>query len=170
MEDAGRWAHLDAHMPANLRDHVERTFWRPIEAQATLEALIDDPSFYADPGRHPAMFADHGVVHVRDVAGGLVQLVETVDGVLLASRSQARRTFVTAVGVALAYLHDVGMIDMSPVGRRVHPQYPRTPRCGRRRRRSWITCWLPARSATGSTRSRARSHSPSRSRSSRGSC
>ena len=27
--------------------------------------------FLADPGRHPAIFADHGVVHVRDVAIGL---------------------------------------------------------------------------------------------------
>ncbi len=123
MEDAGRWVQLDEHLPADLRAELERRFWRPIEARAKLEALVDDPSFYDDPGRHPAMFADHGVVHVRDVAGGLVLLVDTVDGVLLPARTGARRRFMAALGVALAYLHDVGMVDMSPVGRRVHPQY-----------------------------------------------
>ena len=123
MEDGGRWARLDEHLPPALRTDLEARLWRPIEAQARLESLIDDPSFFADPGRHPAMFADHGVVHVRDVASGLVQLVETVDGVVLAARPPARRRFLATYGVALAYLHDIGMVDMSPVGRRVHPAY-----------------------------------------------
>jgi hypothetical protein len=123
VEDAGRWVQLDEHLPPDLRDDLERRFWRPIEARAKLEALVDDPSFYDDPGRHPAMFADHGVVHVRDVAGGLVHLIDTVDGVLLPARPGARRRFMATLGVALAYLHDVGMVDMSPVGRRVHPLY-----------------------------------------------
>jgi len=123
MEDGGRWAQLDQHLPPELRADLEHRFWRPIEAQAKLESLIDDPSFFADPGRHPAMFADHGVVHVRDVANGLVGLVETVDGVLLAARPEARRRFVATFGVALAYLHDIGMVDMSPIGRRIHPHY-----------------------------------------------
>ena len=123
MEDAGRWGQLDEHLPPDLRADLERRFWRPIEAGAKLEALVDDPSFYDDPGRHPAMFADHGVVHVRDVAGGLVHLVETADGVLLPPRPEERRRFMATLGVALAYLHDVGMVDMSPVGRRVHPAY-----------------------------------------------
>jgi hypothetical protein len=123
MEDGGRWAQLDAYLPAALRADLEQRFWRPIEAQAKLEALIDDPSFYADPGRHPAMFADHGVVHVRDVANGVLHLLDTVDGVLLSPRPPERRTFMGTLGVALAYLHDIGMVDMSPVGRRVHPDY-----------------------------------------------
>lgn len=123
MEEQGRWGQLDGHLPPDLRAHLERRFWRPIEAQAKLESLVHDPSFFADPGRHPAMFADHGVVHVRDVANGLVHLVETVDGVLLAGRPPARRGFIATYGVALAYLHDIGMVDMSPVGRRVHPEY-----------------------------------------------
>ncbi len=123
MEDAGRWGQLDEHLPPGLRGDLERRFWRPIEAGAKLEALVEDPTFYDDPGRHPAMFADHGVVHVRDVAGGLVHLVDTVDGVLLPARPPDRRRFMATLGVALAYLHDVGMVDMSRVGRRVHPPY-----------------------------------------------
>src|SRR5215212_3780544 len=101
MEDGSRWAQLDEYLPPALRADLEHRLWRPIEAQAKLESLIGDPSFFADPGRHPAIFADHGVVHVRDVATGVVNLVETVDGVLLAARPPTRRTFLATYGVAL---------------------------------------------------------------------
>ena len=123
MGDANPWSSLDAHLPGTLRASLEAALWRPIEAQATLEVLQQDPSFFDDPGRHPAMFADHGVVHVRDVAAGLVRLVDLVDGVLLPARPPERRSLVQTWGVALAYLHDVGMVDLSREGRRVHAQY-----------------------------------------------
>ena len=117
------WGALDQHLPQQLRAQLEDSLWRPIEEQATLEVLQADPSFLADPGRHPAMFADHGVVHVRDVAAGLVRLVDTVDGVLLPPRSPDRLHLLKTWGVALAYLHDVGMVDLTPVGRRTHAIY-----------------------------------------------
>ena len=66
MEETSRVAELDAHLPRPVRTYLEDRYWRPIEAQASLEALCLDPAFLADPGTHPAMFADHGVVHVRD--------------------------------------------------------------------------------------------------------
>jgi hypothetical protein len=121
--DERGWAELDEQLPRELRASLEERFWRPIEAEATFGLLRDDPTFFADPGRHPAVFADHGVVHVRDVAAGVVRLVDTLDGVLLAARPAERRRFVQAVGVAAAYLHDIGMVDMSPDGRRVHAIY-----------------------------------------------
>ena len=123
MEEAGGWTGLDEVLPRTLRTWLEDRFWRPIEAQATLEALRADPEFFADPGTHPAMFADHGVVHVRDVAIGLIRLIDTIDGVLLPARPPARRRFLETLGVATAYLHDVGMVDMTAAGRRIHPQF-----------------------------------------------
>ena len=123
MDAAGRWTVLDAFLEPAVRVDLEERLWRPIGAQASLEVLSGDPAFLADPGRHPAMFADHGVVHVRDVATGLIRLIDTVDGVLLPGRSPARRRFVETLGVALTYLHDIGMIDMSAVGRRTHALY-----------------------------------------------
>ncbi len=120
MEEAGSLVELDAHLSRPVRTDLEERLWRPIEAQATLEVLSDDPSFLADPGRHPAIFADHGVVHVRDVAIGLIRLLDTINGVLIPGRAAPRQRFVEAVGVATAYLHDIGMVDMTPSGRRVH--------------------------------------------------
>ena len=120
MEAAETGGVLDPHLPAPVRSYLEERFWRPIEAQASLELLAEDPAFLADPGRHPAMFADHGVVHVRDVAVGLVRLLDTIDGVLVPGRPGDRRRFMQALGVATAYLHDIGMVDMTRTGRRVH--------------------------------------------------
>ena len=116
--DGDPWSALDTFLPPAVRTELEERLWRPIERQATLEVLREDPSFFDEPGLHPAMFADHGVAHVRDVAVGLVRLVDVVDGVLLPERPPARKALVQAWGVALAYLHDVGMVDMSRVGRR----------------------------------------------------
>jgi hypothetical protein len=120
MEAPSPLAVLDPWLAPDIRADLEERLWRPIGHQATLEVLLDDPAFLADPGHHPAMFADHGVVHARDVAVGVVRLVGVLDGVLLPGRSPSRQAFVTAVGVATAYLHDIGMVDMTPGGRRVH--------------------------------------------------
>ncbi len=120
MEAKGPDAELDDHLPRAVRTYLEERFWRPIEVQASLEAMAFDPGFLADPGTYPAIFADHGVVHVRDVGVGLVRLLDTINGVLLPGRPADRHRFVQAFGVALAYLHDIGMVDMTPSGRRVH--------------------------------------------------
>ena len=120
MEPVAPLALVDAWLGPDVRVDLEERLWRPIGDQATLEVMRDDPAFLADPGHHPAMFADHGIVHARDVALGVVRLVDVVDGVLLPGRPPARRAFVTALGVATAYLHDTGMVDMTRVGRRVH--------------------------------------------------
>ena len=120
MEETGPVAELDDHLPRAVRTYLEERFWRPIEAQASLEALCFDPGFLANPGTHPAIFADHGVVHVRNVGVGLVRLLDTINGVLLPGRAADRHRFVQALGAALAYLHDIGMVDMTPSGRRVH--------------------------------------------------
>ena len=50
MEEAGRWALLDERLPAHVREAIEDRLWRPIGAQATLEILVADPAFLADPG------------------------------------------------------------------------------------------------------------------------
>ena len=123
MAEATAAASLDPHLPRVLREQLEESLWRPIEARSTLEVLLEDPGFVADPGSHPAMFADHGVVHARDVATRLVGLVEKLNGLFLPSRSPERMTLMQTMGVAMAYIHDAGMVDMSHVGRATHALY-----------------------------------------------
>jgi hypothetical protein len=114
---------VDALLDPGLREEIEERYWRPIEAGATLEALRRDPAFLADPRSHPALFADHGVVHVRDIAIGLVELGSVLDGVVLPRRPEDRQRFMVAYGVLAAYFHDIGMRDQTAAGRRVHAIY-----------------------------------------------
>lgn len=112
---------------AEPEQHVLRTiedrYWRPIEEVTSLESLLDDDHFFADPGRHVALFSDHGVVHVRDVAARAAELARRLDGVLIPARSAERSTFVAATAALLAYLHDIGMTPVNRWGRPVHAQY-----------------------------------------------
>jgi hypothetical protein len=114
---------IEELLPARLREVLEERFWRPIEEATTLQALVHDASFLADPVNHPALFSDHGVVHARDIAKGLLSVAATVNGVLLPRRPPERWSFLIAYGLLATYLHDIGMFDQTRIGRRLHPVY-----------------------------------------------
>src|SRR3954471_6605651 len=99
-------AAIDRHLAAELRSVLEERFWRPMVKGSTLQALRDDHALGRGSNGHPALFADHGIVHVRDVAVGVVDLAATVDGILLPRRPADRREFVVGLAVIIAYVHD----------------------------------------------------------------
>ena len=92
-DDAGE-SRLDAILPRQIRSELERRYWRPIEIEATVERFIDDPGFHRDPHGHVALYADHGVVHVRDVAVRLLDMIGGLNGVLIAQRDPVRLEFI----------------------------------------------------------------------------
>jgi hypothetical protein len=115
---------LDRYAPAYVRVWIEETYYARINAQAQLEAALADPAFYADPAAHLALFSDHGVVHVRDVAQQLLHVLDYAHGTLIARREPERLDgFMKSYGVLVAYLHDIGMIDFRPFGRAMHPEF-----------------------------------------------
>src|SRR6266542_2086497 len=115
---------LDRFLPASVRVWIEQTFYARINAQARLEAALADPTFYCDPAAHLALFNDHGVVHVRDVAQQLLRVLDHIHGTLIAQREEERlQGFMKSYGVLVAYLHDIGMIDSRPSGRAMHPEF-----------------------------------------------
>ena len=116
-------ASIDRHLSADVRSLLEERFWRPVVEGSTLEALRAGGAVEWAANGHPALFADHGIVHVRDIAAGVVELAATVEGVLLPVRPGDRREFVVALAVLLTYVHDVGMHDPTPAGRRIHALY-----------------------------------------------
>jgi hypothetical protein len=116
-------AAIDRHLAPELRSVLEERFWRPMVEGSTWEALRDHHALGLGSSGHPALFADHGIVHVRDVAAGVVDLAATVDGILLPRRPSDRREFVVGLAVIIAYVHDVGMYDPTPTGRRIHALY-----------------------------------------------
>jgi len=114
---------LDYYLSRDVRSILEERFLRAIEEVATLEALSRDASALAEHELHPALFADHGIVHARDVAAGIVSLAATANATLLPARPNDRQEFVVGLAVLLAYIHDAGMKDPSPSGRRLHALY-----------------------------------------------
>src|SRR5262249_33732305 len=78
------------------------------------EAFSAEGLVASAPGLHPALFADHGTIHARDVAAGVVDLAGTAGGLLLPARPADRWEFVVSLAVLLAYLHHVGMKDPTP--------------------------------------------------------
>lgn len=114
---------LDKWIPPDLRTDIEERFWRPIESLTSLEAMIADEAFFADPGRHIGLYADHGPTHARDVALRVLEIADWAFGSLIEDRSRDRRDFVTGAAVLIALVHDVGMCVIPPVGRRLHAQF-----------------------------------------------
>lgn len=115
---------LDRYLPARLRSWIEEEFYARVSAQSRLEQIQHDPVFLDTPWKHSAMFSDHGVVHVRDVAARVLLVLQTINGVLIPQRQPHRlETLLCGYGVIAAYLHDIGMIDMSLPGRSMHPEY-----------------------------------------------
>jgi hypothetical protein len=115
---------LDHHLPAPIRVWLEHTYYAQINAQAQLEVALADPAFYYDPAAHLALFNDHGIVHVRDVAQQVLRLLDHAHGSLIAPRDQERLDgFMKSYGALVAYLHDIGMIDFCAFGRAMHPEF-----------------------------------------------
>ncbi|MFN8481873.1 MAG: hypothetical protein U0768_02295 [Anaerolineae bacterium] len=113
---------LDVYVPRAVRATIEDRYYAVVNRQASLEALLQDPDFLTSPTKHPGLFADHGVVHVRDVAHQLLRLLDHVLGVLIPPRDPAAQAFMRSCGVMLAYVHDIGMTDFTPFGRTMHPE------------------------------------------------
>ena len=114
----------ERYLSASVREHIEQAYYARVNAQAKLEILIRDPLFLQNAAKNPAFFSDHGVVHVRDVAKQILRVMQTINGVLIPRRSsQQMESFLYGYGVALAYLHDIGMSDLSTFGRAMHPEF-----------------------------------------------
>lgn len=114
---------LDAFLAPQIRAIVEQTYYARINRQAELSRVVTDPGFLANPARHAALYADHGVAHVRDVAQQVLQVLDAAHGTLIPRRTPERLSWMRGLGVLLAYVHDIGMADTNPQGRAMHAEY-----------------------------------------------
>ncbi len=112
------------YLSASVRDYIEQAYYARVNEQTKLENLIREHSFLENASKNPALFSDHGVVHVRDVARQILRVLQTINGGLIQRRTKGHmESFLYGYGVALAYLHDIGMSDLSPFGRAMHPEF-----------------------------------------------
>jgi hypothetical protein len=116
-------ATIDKYISAEVQAMIDERYYARVNAQASCDQLVADPSFITDLDTHVALYSDHGVVHRRDVALQCLTLLDTVHGVLIPLRSQERAAWMRGFAVILACLHDIGMRDFSAFGRKMHPDF-----------------------------------------------
>ena len=114
---------VDSYISPNLQQHIENRYYVRVNEQARLERLILDPRFLVQLGDHVGLFSDHGVLHARDVARQILQVLDQVHGVLIPARSSIRLSRMKGYAALLAYFHDIGMCDFSEFGRAMHPEF-----------------------------------------------
>jgi len=115
--------HLNRYLPEEIRVHIEQTYYAKVEQQAKLDYAINDQDFLANPAEHVALYSDHGVVHVRDVAQNIIKVLDNIYGILIPAWDELELEILKAYGVMLAYIHDIGMRDFSAFGRAMHPEF-----------------------------------------------
>lgn len=111
------------YLPEQFRTYIEENFYARVSEQAHLEYILKDQEFLTNPVGHIALYSDHGIVHVRDVASQIISVLNRINGQLIPHRDETRLDFMRGYGVAVAYLHDIGMCNLSPFGRRMHPEF-----------------------------------------------
>ena len=111
------------YVPEEFRLFIEQNFYQKVSEQSRLEKMLKDPEFLKNPTKHIALFTDHGVVHVRDVALQVLELIDRVNGLLIPQRESNDLEFLKGYGLLLAYLHDIGMSEFSAYGRFMHPEF-----------------------------------------------
>ena len=110
-------------LPCETLELLEQRYWVGIRVRAFAEHFADDAALQVSPDKHPALFSDHGVTHVRDIAKTAAELASRNDGVLVPAREPSRVRFLRQMTVAMTYLHDIGMAAPTAEARRVHPQF-----------------------------------------------
>jgi hypothetical protein len=113
---------LDVYLPESVRLWFEETYYKPINERATMEYLsAHSREFLVESPA--ALYSDHGIVHVRDVATRTPEILDIINGVLIPRRPvRDLNMFMKSYGVLLAYLHDIGMRDFTPFARFMHPE------------------------------------------------
>lgn len=113
----------DVKLPDAFTDYIEQHYYAQVTAQSTLEVVVHDPDFLRNPLKHVALFSDHGILHGRDIANKIIQVIHHIHGLLISQRSSSRLEFMLGYGAMLAYLHDIGMKNFSAFGRAMHPEF-----------------------------------------------
>lgn len=111
------------YIPEQVQSAIETDYYARVNTQADFARFARDPEFLRDPAPHVALYSDHGVIHVRDVASQILRVLDLVNGLLVPRRSPIALEFMRGYGVLTAYLHDIGMCDFSAFGRKMHPEF-----------------------------------------------
>ncbi len=69
---------LEGYLSADIRGWIEERYYARVNTQARLDQAAHDPDFLTGPRDHMALISDHGVIHVRDVARQVLQVLRNI--------------------------------------------------------------------------------------------
>lgn len=114
---------LDQRISPPVRHYIEKNYYQKINELSRFEQLQSELTRLTRDSDIVGLFPDHGVIHMRDVARRVPALLDQVHGRLIPKRAADRLDWMKSVGVFLACLHDIGMIDVTEFGRKMHPEF-----------------------------------------------
>lgn len=127
MHDPITGAYLDG-APAHLRPLARYALeqYARVNAQSELEIMVRTltPTEWRDLANNPRIFADHGTAHVADIVAQTKQFLTRAmepGASRMLPRDGEQKQAMLDYGEMIAWLHDVGMADLSAEGRRAHP-------------------------------------------------
>lgn len=116
-------AQLDRYLPEKIRHKLEQDYYTKITEQARLEVSMRDPDFLQNPLEHITLLANHSVIHVREVAISVLNILSTMNGIHFPARLPNRLEFMKGYAILIAYLHEIGMTDAIVQGHDMHSEY-----------------------------------------------
>ena len=114
---------INAVIPQSICDLINKKYYNKIPKEVDFAHAIHSESFLENAEDDIALFSDHGLHHIKNVAGQIPGILQCVHGIHIPKRNNVRLIFMRSYGIILGFIHDIGMSDVSLFGRAMHGEF-----------------------------------------------
>ena len=114
---------LQTIITKNILDKINKRYYAFIPKTVDFEHIVKTPNFSNEVTKNVALYSDHGLNHVLNVATEIPVILRTISDVHLPKRSEKRSEFMIRYGTILGLIHDIGMSDTTSFGREMHGEF-----------------------------------------------
>ncbi|MFA6408632.1 MAG: hypothetical protein WCW01_00370 [Gammaproteobacteria bacterium] len=114
---------IRAVIPEHICQLIGQKYYNKIPTAVDFEHIIHSKTFLENPTDDIALFSDHGLNHVKNVAAQVPTILRCVQGIHIPKRSPTRLKFMEQYGIILGFIHDIGMSNVSAFGRAMHGEF-----------------------------------------------
>lgn len=114
---------INAVIPQYICDLINKKYYNKIPQEVDFAHAIHSKSFLENAENDIALFSDHGLHHIKNVAGQIPGILRCVHGIHIPKRNNVRLAFMHSYGIILGFIHDIGMSDVSLFGRAMHGEF-----------------------------------------------
>lgn len=107
----------------NIFDKINHQYYAKIPKAVDFEHITHNPDFLLKPLKNVALYSDHGLNHVINVAEQIPIILKAVHGIHIPMRDNKRLEFIQKYGIVMGFIHDIGMSDMTTFGREMHGEF-----------------------------------------------